>query len=51
MSNKISLDDIFDDPDFNSIKSDKKASSVKSEDDRLIDAFEEVNVFIDKNER
>lgn len=51
MSNKISLDDIFDDPDFNSIKSDKKVSSVKSEDDRLIDAFEEVNVFIDKNER
>jgi hypothetical protein len=51
MSNKISLDDIFDDPDFNSIKSEKKVSSVKSEDDRLIDAFEEVNVFIDKNER
>jgi hypothetical protein len=51
MSNKINLDDIFNDDEFNSIKSEKKTSSVKSEDDRLIDSFEEINVFYDKNER
>jgi hypothetical protein len=51
MSNKFNLDDIFNDPDFKAIKSDKKTSSVKTEDNRLIDSFEEINVFFDKNKR
>lgn len=51
MSSKINLDDIFNDDEFNSIKSEKKTSSVKSEDDRLIDSFEEINSFYDKNDR
>lgn len=51
MSSKINLDDIFNDDEFNSIKSEKKTSSVKSEDDRLIDSFEEINSFFEKNNR
>jgi hypothetical protein len=51
MSSKINLDDIFNDDEFNSIKSEKKISSVKSEDDRLIDSFEEINAFYDKHDR
>ena len=51
MSSKINLDDIFDDEEFNSIKSEKKVSTVKSEDDRLIDSFEEINSFYEKNKR
>lgn len=51
MSSKINLDDIFNDDEFNSIKSEKKTSSVKSEDDRLIDSFEEINSFYDKQHR
>lgn len=53
MSNKkkISLEDIFNDDDFGLLDSTAKASNVKSKDDRLIDSFEEINVFIDKNGR
>jgi hypothetical protein len=46
--NKPTIDDIFNDEDFKRLCKDKL---VKTEDDRLIDAFEEVNVFIDKNDR
>ncbi|MBX2971221.1 MAG: GIY-YIG nuclease family protein [Cyclobacteriaceae bacterium] len=53
MSNKkkISLDDIFNDDDFGLLDSTAKTSTVKSEDDRLIDSFEEINTFVDKNGR
>jgi hypothetical protein len=53
MSNrkKISLDDIFKDDDFGLLDSKQATSNVKSEDDRLIDSFEEINAFFDKNER
>ncbi|MBS7120305.1 MAG: GIY-YIG nuclease family protein [Dysgonomonas sp.] len=51
MSKKITIDDIFDDDDFGLLDSKAKFSSVKSEDDRLIDSFEEINTFIDRNNR
>ncbi len=48
---KKTLDDIFDDDDFGLLDVKPKSSNVKSEDDRLIDSFEEINAFIDKNNR
>jgi len=51
MNNKKTLDDIFGDDDFGLLDSKPKASNVKNEDDRLIDSFEEINSFIDKNAR
>ena len=48
---KPTLDDIFNDDDFGLLDSKPKASNIKSEEDRLIDSFEEVNIFIDKNDR
>jgi hypothetical protein len=53
MSNKkkISLDDIFNDDDFGLLDAKAKTSNVKSEEDRLIDSFEEINTFYDKNKR
>ena len=51
MSNKITIDDIFNDDGFGLLNSKAKSSSVKSVDDRLIDSFEEINAFIDKNNR
>lgn len=52
MSNKKkSLDDIFNDDEFGLLDSKAKTSNVKSEDDRLVDSFEEINSFYDKNDR
>ncbi len=53
MSNKkkISLDDIFNDDEFGLLDSMAKASNVKTADQRLIDSFEEINAFVDKNGR
>lgn len=51
MSKKITIDDIFGDDDFGLLDSKAKSSSVKSADNRLIDSFEEINTFIDKNNR
>ncbi|MEZ4801506.1 MAG: GIY-YIG nuclease family protein [Gelidibacter sp.] len=48
---KPTLDDIFNDDEFGLLDSKEKTSTVKSEEDRLIDSFEEINVFIDKNNR
>jgi len=48
---KISLNDIFKDDDFGLLDSKQITLNVKSEDDRLIDSFEEINVFFDKNGR
>lgn len=51
MSKKKTLDDIFNDDDFGLLDSKPKISNVKSEEDRLIDSFEEINQFVDKNDR
>lgn len=48
---KLSLDDIFNDDEFGLLDSKQKASNVKTTDQRLIDSFEEINSFIDKNDR
>ena len=48
---KISLDDVFNDDDFGLLDAKAKTSNVKSEEDRLIDSFEEINTFYDKNGR
>lgn len=48
---KLTIDDIFDDDDFGLLDSKAKASTVKSHEDRLIDSFEEINAFFDKNKR
>lgn len=53
MSNKkkISLDDIFKDDEFGLLDSTSKASNEKTDDQRVIDSFEEINAFFDKNDR
>ncbi len=48
---KPTLDDIFNDDDFGLLDSKAKATTVKTEEDRLIDSFEEINLFYDKNVR
>lgn len=48
---KLTLDDIFNDDDFGLLESKVQKSTVKTDDERLIDSFEEINLFIDKNER
>jgi T5orf172 domain len=48
---KISLDDIFNDDEFGLLETTVKTSNVKTADQRLIDAFEELNAFVDKNSR
>ena len=51
MSKKITIDDIFNDDDFGLLDSKPQISNIKSEEDRLIESFEEINAFIDKNNR
>lgn len=51
MSNKKTIDDILNDDDFGLLSAKEKTSSVKSADDRLVDSFEEINAFVDKNNR
>ncbi|AZB26869.1 GIY-YIG nuclease family protein [Chryseobacterium bernardetii] len=48
---KLTIDDIFDDDDFGLLDSKAKTSSVKTDEERLIDSFEEINRFFDKNKR
>ena len=48
---KLTLDDIFNDDTFGILNAKAKATQVKTEEDRLIDEFEEINVFFDKNHR
>lgn len=48
---KLTIDDIFDDDDFGLLDSKAKNSSVKTDKERLIDSFEEINSFFDKNNR
>jgi hypothetical protein len=51
MANKLTIDDIFDDDDFGLLDSKAKTSNVKTDEDRLVDSFEEINAFLDKNKR
>lgn len=46
-----SLDDIFNDDDFGLLESQQKQSFVRTDEDRLIDSFEEINLFFEKNNR
>jgi hypothetical protein len=48
---KISIEDIFNDDEFGLLNSTDKVSNVKTADQRLVDSFEEINMFIDKNSR
>lgn len=48
---KLTLEDIFDDDDFGLLDSKLKTSAVKTDEERLIDSFEEINIFFDKNQR
>ncbi|WP_442267642.1 GIY-YIG nuclease family protein [Tenacibaculum sp. ZS6-P6] len=48
---KLTIDDIFNDDDFGLLDSKVKTSTVKTDEERLIDSFEEINLFIDKNDR
>lgn len=45
------LDDIFDDDDFGLLNPKEKLNNVKSDEDRMIDSFEEINIFYAKNDR
>lgn len=45
------LDDIFDDDDFGLLNPKEKINNIKSDEDRMIDAFEEINTFYAKNNR
>ncbi|MCC5943603.1 MAG: GIY-YIG nuclease family protein [Bernardetiaceae bacterium] len=49
---KLTIDDILNEnDDFGLLDSKDKASTVKTDEDRLIDSFEEINIFIEKNKR
>lgn len=45
------FDDIFNEDEFGLLDVKPKSSSVKTEEDRLIDSFNEINAFVEKNKR
>ena len=51
MSKKKTLADIFNDDEFGILDSKPKNSNVKTEDERLIESFQEINAFFEKNNR
>lgn len=51
MSKKFTIDDIFNDDDFGMLDSKPQTSGIKTEEDRLIESFEEINLFVDKNNK
>ena len=51
MSKKKTLEDIFNDDEFGILDSKPKNSNVKTEDERLIESFQDINVFFEKNNR
>jgi len=51
MSKKKTLNDIFNDDEFGILDSKPKVSSMKSEDERLIESFQEINAFFEKHNR
>jgi hypothetical protein len=48
---KLTIEDIFNDDDFGLLDSITKASTIKTDEVRLLDSFEEINAFFDKNKR
>lgn len=48
---KLTLDDILNDDAFGILDIQTKATHIKTDEDRLIDEFEEINIFFDKNKR
>lgn len=51
MPKKLTLEDIFNDDEFGLLESKAKISNIKSEDERLIDSFQAINAFFEKNKR
>lgn len=51
MSKKKTLEDIFNDDEFGILDSKPKNSNVKTEDERLIESFQEINAFYEKHHR
>ncbi|WP_047414674.1 GIY-YIG nuclease family protein [Cellulophaga sp. Hel_I_12] len=51
MDKKKTLEDIFNDDEFGILDSKAKESNVKTEDERLIESFQEINAFFEKNNR
>lgn len=45
------LDEIFDDDEFGLLDFKENKSIIKTDEDRLIDSFQEINVFFEKNKR
>lgn len=48
---KLTIEDILNNDDLGLLESKVKTSTIKTDEDRLIDSFEEINVFMDKNSR
>lgn len=48
---KLTIDDILNDDTFGILDTKAKATQVKTDEDRLIDEFEEINIFLDSNHR
>ncbi len=48
---KLTIDDIFDDDDLGLLESKAKTSNIKTDEDRLIHSFEEINLFYQKHKR
>ena len=46
---KLTIEDIFEDDDLGILESKSNKPAIKSEDQRLIESFEEINAFIDSN--
>lgn len=51
MGKKRTLEDIFNDENFGLLESKPTSSNTKTEDDRLIESFIEINAFFEKNNR
>lgn len=45
------LDDIFNEDDFGLLDSNERKSVIKTDEDRLLESFEEINSFFEKNKR
>ncbi|WP_298367562.1 GIY-YIG nuclease family protein [uncultured Lutibacter sp.] len=51
MRKKKTLEDIFNDDELGILDSKAKNSNIKTEDERLIESFQEINAFFEKNNR
>ena len=51
MDKKTKLEDIFNDDEFGILDSKPKSTNLKSEDERLIESFQEINTYFEKNNR